>query len=158
MLSFFFFFCAWQHSGVLRYKCCVLLNNVTWISQINPTRCTILFNIVIYLFSLHVSGIHVPIIRRKLLHLCDTGICHCVWVGSDLLVGLPADQTPPIQSDEYQCCIDTAIFSWWWAHGCPKHVEKLNKYIKQNCAPSWTYLQDYATVLLTLIPKSVSSD
>jgi len=28
------------------------------------------------------------------------------------------------------------------AHGCPKHVEKRNKYTKQNCAPSWIYLQD----------------
>jgi hypothetical protein len=58
------------------------------ILQINPTRCTILFNICIYFSSLHVSGIHVPIIRRKLLYLCDTGICHCVWVASGLLVGL----------------------------------------------------------------------
>jgi len=32
----------------------------------------------------------------------------------------PADKTPPIQSDRYQCCIDTKIFSCWWAHGCPK--------------------------------------
>ena len=27
--------------------------------------------------------------------------------------------------------------------GCPKHVQKKNKYTKQNCAPSWIYLQDY---------------
>ena len=58
------------------------------ISQINPTRCTILFNIFIYFSSLHVSGIHVPIIRRKLLYLCDTDICHSVRVVSGLLVGL----------------------------------------------------------------------
>ena len=54
------------------------------ISQINPTRCTILFNIFIYFSSLHVSGIHVPIIRRKWLYLCDTGICRSVWVASVL--------------------------------------------------------------------------
>ena len=58
------------------------------ISQINPTRCTILFNIFIYYSSLHVSGIHVSIIRRKLLYLCDTGTCHSVCVVSGLLVGL----------------------------------------------------------------------
>ena len=98
-------------------------------SQINPTRCTILFNIFIYVPSLHVSDIHVPIIRRKLLYLCDTCICHCVWLASGLLVGLiqPADQTPPIQSDKHKFRIDTVIFSWWWAHWCPKHVEKGNK-------------------------------
>ena len=68
----------------------------------------------IYFSSLHVSGIHVPIIRRKLLYLCDTGICHSVWVVSGLVVGFsiqPADQTPPIESDKYQSHIDTVIFS-----------------------------------------------
>ena len=35
---------------------------------------------------------------------------HSVWVASGLLVELqPADQTPPTQSDKYQCRIDTAI-------------------------------------------------
>ena len=117
------------------------------ISQINPTRCTILFNIFIYLSSLHVSGIHVPIIRRKLLYPCVTGTCNIVWVASGLLLGVklqPADQTPPIQCDKYQLCMGTVIFSWWWAHGCPKHVEKKNKYIEQNCAPSWIYLRDHS--------------
>ena len=79
------------------------------ISQINPTKCKILFNIFIYFSSLHVSGIHVPIIRRKLLYLCDTGICHSCLVGLNSIQ--PADQTPPIQSDKYQCRIDTAVFS-----------------------------------------------
>ena len=32
-------------------------------------------------------------------------------------------------------------FSSWWAHGCPKHVEKRNKHTTQKCAPSWIYLQ-----------------
>jgi hypothetical protein len=63
-------------------------------SQINPTRCTILFNIFIYFHSLHVSGIHVPIIRRKLLNPCVTGICHTVWVASGLSVsGRPVYRT-----------------------------------------------------------------
>ena len=55
------------------------------ISQINPTTCTILFNIFIYFSSLHVSGIQVPIIRRKLLYFCNIGICHSVWVASGRL-------------------------------------------------------------------------
>ena len=108
---------------VLKIRFCI-------ISQISPTRCTILFHIFIYFFSLHVSGTHVPIIRRKSLYLCYTGICHSVWVASGLLVGFsiqPADQMPPIQSDKYQCRIGTAVFSYWRAYGCPKHVEKRNK-------------------------------
>jgi len=50
--------------------------------------------------------------QEKLLYLCDTGICHSVWVASGLLVGVqlqPADRTPPVQSDKYQCRIDTVI-------------------------------------------------
>jgi hypothetical protein len=34
------------------------------------------------------------------------------------------------------------IFSWWWAHICPKHVGKSNQHIKKTCAPSWFYLQN----------------
>jgi hypothetical protein len=45
------------------------------------------FHTFIYFSSLYVSGIHVPIIRRKLLYLCDAVICHSVWVVSGLLVG-----------------------------------------------------------------------
>ena len=56
-------------------------------SEISPTRCTTLFNIFIYFSSLHISGIHVSIIRRKLLYLYETGICYSVWVASVLLVG-----------------------------------------------------------------------
>ena len=34
-------------------------------------------------------------------------------------------------------------FSWCWARGCPKHVEKWNERIrKNNCEPSWLYLQE----------------
>ena len=55
------------------------------ISQISPTRCTILFNIFIYFSSLHASGVHAPIIRRKSLYLCDIGTCHSVWVASGRL-------------------------------------------------------------------------
>ena len=38
-----------------------------------------------------------------------------------------------------RCLIDT-IDSWWWAHGCSKHVENWNKHInKNNCASSWLF-------------------
>ena len=85
------------------------------------TRCTILLSFF-YFSSLHVSENYVPIIGRNYCYLCDTGICHTEW------------QTPV--SHRYNS------FSWWWAHGCLEHVEKRNKYTKQNCAPSWIYLQD----------------
>ena len=48
-----------------------------------------------------------------MLYLWDSGTCLSVWVASGLLVWIefqPADQTPPIQSDKYQCRMDTAIF------------------------------------------------
>ena len=82
------------------------------ISQINPNKCTILFNIFIYFSSLHDSGIHVSIIRRKLLYPCVTGTFRTVRVASGLLVGFaiqPADQTPPIQCDKHQWRMDRVI-------------------------------------------------
>ena len=30
----------------------------------------------------------------------------------------------------------------WWAHSCPKYVDKSHKHIKGICAPSWFYVQD----------------
>ena len=41
-----------------------------------------------------------------------------------------------------KCRIDTVI-SPDDRHSRPKHVEKINKHTKKNCAPSWRYLQDY---------------
>ena len=73
--------------------------------------------------------------RHWYLSLSMGGVWSAGWIEL-------ADQKPLIQSDKYQWRKDT-IFSWWWAHGCPKHVGKRNKYIKQNCAPSWIYLRDY---------------
>ena len=89
--------CSYQKQSVKKSSWCILYVLLTMhpytISQINPTRCTILFIIFICFSSVHVSGIHVPIIRRKLLYLCDTGIWHAVWVASGLLVWLKWSQS-----------------------------------------------------------------
>ena len=70
--------------------CSVLISSVhqCLISQIIQLGAQFSLNIFIYTSSLHVAGIQVPIIRRKLLYLCDTGIFHSVWVASGPLVGL----------------------------------------------------------------------
>ena len=84
------------------------------ISQINSTS---LHNAVQYIYLFLFSTffwrlcVHHQEIYAKLVFV--------TWISIQ-----PADQTPPIQSDKYQCRIDTAIFSWRWAHGLPKHVEK----------------------------------
>jgi len=38
---------------------------------------------------------------------------------------------PPTQSNIYQIIYWYNWFSWWWALGCSKHVEKWNKHIKK---------------------------
>ena len=38
---------------------------------------------------------------------------------------------PPTRSDIYQMIYWYNWFSWWWALGCLKHVEKWNKHIKK---------------------------
>jgi len=65
--------------------------NFIWhFSQIIQLGAQFCLNIFIYLSSLRVSGIQVPIIRRKSLYLCDTGICHSGWVAS----GRPTGRHP----------------------------------------------------------------
>ena len=54
----------------------------------------------------------------------------------------PAYRTVIYIEWKYQVSRRYGIFSWWWAHGCPKHAEESNKHIKKICAPSWFYLQD----------------
>ena len=100
--------------------------------QISPTRYTILVNIFIsllYMFRISMCplwGGNYCIYTTLVLSVC----IGAVWSGG---------QTAPIQIDKHQCRIDTVISSLLWVHRCPKHVQKWNKYINQNCAPSCTY-------------------
>ena len=110
--------------------------------------CIILFNIFIY-FSpcfghsyVHNQEKIAVSMRRWYLSLSMGGVWSAGWV--EIAVSFqPAERTPPTQSDKHQCRIDTVIFSWWCAYGYPKRVQKRKKHFKQNCAPSWTYMQDY---------------
>jgi len=77
----------------------------------NSVKYIYLFISLIYMFRASMctsSG-------EKLLYLCNTGICHSVWVASGLLIGLK-------QSDKYHCRKDTAIFllmmSTWMPETC----------------------------------------
>ena len=101
---------------------------------LSPNRCTVPLNIFIsrlYVFWASMcpsSGENYCI--RHWYFVTLSGVWSAGWISLK-----PADQTP-LSVTKYQCRIDTVILSWWWAHGCPKHVEKRNKYIKQNCAPT----------------------
>ena len=87
--------------------------------------------------------------RHWCLSFCMGGIWSAPTSRPDAGLLQPADQMPPIQwqiplSHRYSKA------SWWWAHGCLKHVVKRNKYTKQNCTPSWIYLQAWALTVCTL--------
>ena len=98
------------------------------ISQVSPTGCTILLTIFISLLYMF---------RASICPSSGGDNCICAT-----LVFVTTSRPDATQSEKHHCRIDTVIFSWWWAHGCSKHVEKGSKYINQNCAPSWTYLRD----------------
>ena len=49
----------------------------------------------------------------------------------------------PTQSAIYQRLYWYNWFSWWWARGCSKHVENLNKYAEKNCASSWSFAKNH---------------
>ena len=58
----------------------------------------------------------------------------CRWPSGMQVIDLH-NRRPPTQSDIYQMMYWYNWFSWWWALGCSKHVEKWNKHIKS--ASSW---------------------
>ena len=112
------------------------------ILQINPTRCKILLSIFIsllYMFWATVcpsSGEITVSMWHWYLSLCMGGMWSSGW-------SFTPTSRPHATHTEWQIPVSHRYsnFSWWWAHGCPKHVEKRNKYTKQNFTPSWIYLQ-----------------
>ena len=60
--------------------------------------------------------------QENLLYLCDTGIFHSVWV---VVWSAAADQTATHTEWKIPVSHRYSKFFWWWAHSCPKHVEKL---------------------------------
>ena len=129
---------------------CVPVQSCKWV-QLSAKFC------LIYLFHFctcfgHPYAHHQEEITVSMWHwclsLCMGGSRSAGWISIQ-----PADLTPTVQSDKHQCRVDTVISSWWWTHECTKHVKKWNKYIKQNCAPSWTHLQDIRRSCKWIIPS-----
>ena len=108
--------------------------------------------------------------QEKSLYLCDTDICHSVWVTSGLLVGAslqPADRTPPIQSYKYQCRIATVI-SPDDGHMVARNMQRRERNIRrimhlvgficeiiQGCTVKKTYKKQKRTALLWVITQRV---
>jgi hypothetical protein len=46
-----------------------------------------------------------------------------------------------IQSDIYHMSYWNNLLFWWWAHGCPKHVENRNKRTRKRVVRQVGYLQ-----------------
>jgi hypothetical protein len=76
-----------------------------------------------------------------------------------LCVGkFPSDQhtrRSPTQSDTYQMLYWYNWFSWWWARGCSKHVDKWNKCTR--IVPQVGNLQNFqATVFVFQLPLNMT--
>ena len=84
-----------------------------------------------------------PIIRRKLLYLCDTDVCHSIWMASGLLLDWNLTSRPDATHREWQTPVSHRYSNFLLMMGTwmPKTCREV-KYVKQNCAPSWTYLED----------------
>jgi hypothetical protein len=74
--------------------------------------------------------------QEKQLCLCDT--CFLLFCMNDCL----HTRQSSIQNKKYQVSHKYGYSSWWCAHIRQKHVEKINKHTKKNCAPIWRYFQD----------------
>jgi len=84
--------------------------------------------------------------HQEEIQLCLYDTLYLLFCVDDRLicrVGTLHTRQSSTQSDKYQVSHRYSCCVWWWAHSCPKHVEKRNKHTKKNCAPSWLYLQDY---------------
>ena len=81
------------------------------------------------LYSVHVSGSHLPIIRSitvSMRHLVYVTLCR--WLSGMQEHMLLHTRRSSRQSDINQVAF-IQQFSWWWAHGCRKHIENRNKHI-----------------------------
>ena len=108
------------------------------ISQIGPNRWKILLNVFISLLYVF-----------RAFTYPSSGENYCIYATLVFvtLYGWRMVCRPYATHTEWRIPVSHRyiIFSWWWARECPKYVlvQKRNKYIKQNCAPSWTYLRNY---------------
>ena len=83
--------------------------------------------------------------NRPRMSLCvdDRLVCRSESINSDLHT-----RRSSTQRDIYQVSHWYKEFSWWWAHGCLKHVENRNKQIRKNCLSVWFIYKDCCANLL----------
>jgi hypothetical protein len=137
---------------IVRIRYWYILKRVSVIIFVNkPNRCTIfsyMFISILYVFQAAMcpsSGEAIVSMR----HLVYVTLCRWpsgVQVGSFGVLDFHSalhTRRSSTQSDIYQVSHWYSYFSWWWAHGCPKHVENRNKHIRKNCASSWFIYKDY---------------
>jgi len=88
--------------------------------QMKPTECTLLLGLFIST-SVHVSGNYVPIIRRT----------YCIYATVLWVAVWSTDQAATHTEWKITLSHRYSKFSWWWAHSCLKHVEKLKQISKE---------------------------
>jgi len=87
--------------------------------------------IVVFEIRLHRKS---PMLYRPALHGNWNALSLAI---GDCLVCGPASRPARIPDNHLyrvtntRCRIGTVIFSWWWAHSCPKHVQKSNNILRK---------------------------
>jgi len=130
---------------------CVLLTVHLGMILVNNQLGSQLFTYV-YFYSLHVSGNHVPIIRGNIVskrHLVYVTLCR--WQSGMHVI--PAFQTVIYTEWHKPGVALIQYFPWWWAHGCPKHVENINKhtwktvrqvaYLQRTCLSVFNFIRNF---------------
>jgi len=110
----------------------IFVNKPTW-----RTNFSFMFISILYMFRATMcpsSG--------ELLYQCDTWFMS-LCVDDSLVCRLTCIPDGYLHRETYtKYRIDTVNISWWWAHGCPKHVENRNKHTWKICASSWFIYKD----------------
>jgi len=91
-----------------------------------------------------------PMVARNMYRLIHILRINCApsWFYLHMLLHTRQSST---QNNDYQVSQKHSYFSWWWAHGCSKHVQ-INTYTKNKLCTKLVYLQDYTRHLKLELP------
>jgi len=103
------------------------------------------FFMYVYFYSLHVSDSYMSIIR--------TINCINIWYAGAYA---PAYQTTIYKEWHKPGVALIRSFSWWWAHGCPKHVQIIHKHTQKLCVRSVIYKEQFRRLENTVEDHSLN--
>jgi len=93
-------------------------------------------------WTVHQVGYLRELYRDMSRYVGDRLLCRFGWNFMQFHPNLH-NRRSPTKSDIYQMSYWYNWLSWWWAHGCSKHVENLTKHIRKKLCIKLVIYKDY---------------